>query len=120
MLVEDNKINMLLLKTIIKNILPEANIHQFYNGLDAVAQFENLEPHIIFMDIQMPVMNGFQATKLIRKLVGGKSVPIIAITASAELEIKQQCKLAGMNDFVSKPILKKIVEETIVKWVDLP
>lgn len=120
MLVEDNKINMLLLKTIIKNILPDAEIHQFYNGLDAVAQFEAVAPNIVFMDIQMPVMNGFQATKLIRELVGGESVPIIAITASAELEIKQQCKLAGMNDFVSKPILKKIVEETIVKWVDLP
>lgn len=117
MLVEDNKINMLLLKTIIKNILPDAIIHELSNGLDAVSQFESLLPDIIFMDIQMPVLNGFQATKQIRKLANGKSVPIIAITASAELEIKQQCKAAGMNDFVSKPILKKIVEETIVKWV---
>jgi CheY-like chemotaxis protein len=61
MLVEDNKINMLLLKTIIKNVLPKAVIHETQNGLEAVKEFENILPDIIFMDIQMPIMNGYRS-----------------------------------------------------------
>ncbi|MBE0391860.1 PAS domain S-box protein [Flavobacterium sp. PL002] len=119
MLVEDNKINMLLLKTIIKNVMPEAAIFEVFNGSEAVVQFESILPDIIFMDIQMPIMNGFEATKAIRKLNNGAEIPIIAITASAELEIKEKCVEAGMNDYISKPIIKKIIEETIAKWINL-
>jgi CheY-like chemotaxis protein len=62
MLVEDNKINMLLLK-IIRNVLPKAIIYEISNGLNAVNEYENILPDIIFMDIQMPLMNGYEATK---------------------------------------------------------
>lgn len=116
MLVEDNKINMLLLKTIIKNALPEAIIHEIPNGLIAVNEYENIMPDIIFMDIQMPLMNGYEATKAIRKLKTGTSVPIIAITAGTGLEITQKCEEAGMNDYISKPIIKSVIEDTIIKW----
>ncbi|MGO4820520.1 MULTISPECIES: PAS domain S-box protein [unclassified Flavobacterium] len=117
MLVEDNKINMLLLKTIIKNVIPQAVIHEIFNGIDAVFQFENILPDIIFMDIQMPLMNGYEATKEIRKLASGKTLPIIAITAGTEIEIKDKCKEAGMNDYISKPIIKSVIEDTILKWM---
>ncbi|MCG9792673.1 PAS domain S-box protein [Flavobacterium algicola] len=117
MLVEDNKINMLLIKTIIKNILPDAQIIQVYNGEEAVNQFKVAEPNIIFMDIQMPVMNGYEATKLIRLLKTGESIPIIAITAGAEKEEKDKCLAIGMNDYISKPIIKGIVEEKLALWL---
>ncbi len=117
LLVEDNKINMLLLKTIIKNSLPEAQLFEAANGAEAVKQFENILPDIIFMDIQMPVMNGYEATEAIRELDRGKEVPIIAITAGTEKEEKNKCLEMQMNDYISKPIVKGIIEKTLLKWV---
>lgn len=119
LIAEDNKINMLLLKTIIKNLFVDANIFEALNGEDAVNQFESINPDIIFMDIQMPLMNGWEATKAIRKLKSGESIPIIAVTAGTEKEEKIKCMEAGMNDYISKPIIKGIIEETIIKWIFL-
>lgn len=117
MLVEDNKINMLLLKTIIKNIIPEASIFEIPNGHEATLKFETMNPDIIFMDIQMPLMNGYEATKIIRELKSGKKIPIIAVTAGAEKEEKEKCIKIGMNDYISKPIAKGMIEETLIKWL---
>ncbi|MBC5836811.1 PAS domain S-box protein [Flavobacterium muglaense] len=117
MLVEDNKINMLLLKTIIKNVMTAPQFFEIENGLEAVQQFEAINPDIVFMDIQMPIMNGYEATKEIRQLATGKTVPVIAITAGTEMEIQEKCTEAGMNDYISKPIIKRVIEDTIVKWI---
>ena len=117
LLVEDNKINMLLLKTIIRNSVPKATIFEASNGFEAVQQFESILPDIIFMDIQMPVMNGYEATEAIRKLTAGKNVPIIAITAGTEKDEKNKCLEIEMNDYISKPIVKGVIEKTLVKWV---
>jgi PAS domain S-box-containing protein len=119
MLVEDNKINMLLLKTIIKNVVPNAIIYEIPNGLIAVGEVENRLPDIIFMDVQMPVMNGYEATKEIRKLKAGESIPIIAITAGTEIEIYAKCMAAGMSDYISKPIIKGVVEAALMKWTSI-
>ncbi|WP_413998628.1 PAS domain S-box protein [Flavobacterium sp. W1B] len=118
MLVEDNKINMLLLKTIIKKLLSGAIISEVKNGQDAVTHFETIKPDIVFMDIQMPIMNGYQATREIRNLESGRKIPIIAITAGAEKEERNKCIDAGMDDYISKPIIKGIIEETINKWLN--
>ena len=117
MLVEDNKINMLLLKTIIKNILAEPIIYEISDGLKAVEQFETINPDIIFMDIQMPLMNGYEATTAIRKTQIGEKIPIIAITAGTEKEEKNKCLKIGMNDYISKPIIKGAIEQTLIKWL---
>jgi CheY-like chemotaxis protein len=69
------------------------------------------------MDIQMPIMNGWEATTLIRNLKSGKDIPIIAVTAGTEKEEKIKCMEVGMNDYISKPIIKGIIEQTIIKWV---
>jgi PAS domain S-box-containing protein len=116
MIVEDNKVNMLLLKTILKNLYSEVTISEIPNGKDAVDQFETIKPDIIFMDIQMPIMNGYEATRKIRNLKSGKKIPIIAITAGTEKEEKDKCIEAGMNDYISKPIIKGIISETLSKW----
>lgn len=118
MLVEDNKVNMLLLKTIIKNLFANVTIYEIPNGKVAVDQFETIHPDIIFMDIQMPIMNGYEATEIIRNLKSGQNVPIIAITAGTEKEEKEKCIAAGMNDYIAKPIIKGIIEETFLKWVN--
>lgn len=116
LIAEDNKINMLLIKTIIKNLFTEATIFEAFNGKEAIDQFEIINPDIIFMDIQMPMMNGYEAAKAIRNHKLGKNTPIIAVTAGVEKEEKIKCIEAGMNDHISKPIMKGIVEETIIKW----
>jgi PAS domain S-box-containing protein len=117
MLVEDNKINMLLLKTIITNLLVNPTIYEIPDGLAAVNDFETINPDIIFMDIQMPKMNGYQATIEIRKTTLGKATPIIAITAGTEKEERNKCLEVGMNDYISKPIIKGAIEETFLKWM---
>ncbi|MCK8143002.1 response regulator [Flavobacterium sp. I-SCBP12n] len=117
LIVEDNKVNMLLLKTIIKNLPLKTTVFEAINGKDAVEQIENINPDIVFMDIQMPVMNGYEATKIIRQSKTKANVPIIAITAGTEREEKDKCIEAGMNDYIPKPIIKGIIEETIQKWV---
>jgi CheY-like chemotaxis protein len=116
MIVEDNKVNMLLLKTILKNLEIHPTIFEVSNGKDAVDQFDTIQPDLIFMDIQMPIMNGYEATQIIRTLPSGQNVPIIAITAGTEKRRKAKCIAAGMNDYIPKPIIKGIIEEIITKW----
>ncbi|MEN2413552.1 response regulator [Flavobacterium mesophilum] len=117
LIVEDNKVNMLLLKTIVKNLNMNSIIFECENGYEAVKQIENINPDLVFMDIQMPIMNGYEATKAIRVTETGKNVPIIAVTAGAEKEEKNKCIAAGMNDYISKPIIRGTVEEALRKWL---
>lgn len=114
---EDNKVNMLLLKTVIKNLFRNATVYESENGHDALIQFESITPDLIFMDIQMPLMNGYETTKIIRKTLKGEKIPIIAVTAGAEKEERDKCLLAGMNDYISKPIMKGAVEDILLKWL---
>ncbi|MDD2986111.1 PAS domain S-box protein [Flavobacterium sp.] len=117
LIVEDNNINALLAKTLLKKIMPNAKISGVSNGLEALEKFQESPFDIIFMDIQMPVMNGYEATEEIRKLSNGKTVPIIALTAGTVVGEKEKCLNIGMNDYVSKPIIKGSLEEIIAKWV---
>nr|WP_315223750.1 response regulator [uncultured Flavobacterium sp.] len=117
LIVEDNKVNMLLLKTIVKNLNFNTHIFECENGYEAVNQIENIKPDIIFMDIQMPIMNGYEATKAIRKINIGKKIPVIAVTAGAEKDERNKCLNAGMNDYISKPIIRGTVEEALAKWI---
>lgn len=117
MIVEDNKINMLLSKTLIKQFVPNAIIFELENGKLAVEEFEKICPDLIFMDVQMPVMNGYEATKLIRKLGIKSQIPIIALTAEAVLGEKEKCINAGMNDYLPKPIIKIDLGNILNKWL---
>jgi CheY-like chemotaxis protein len=117
LIVEDNNINSLLAKTLIKKIMPNAKIFTVTNGLEAFEKYQEESFDIIFMDIQMPIMNGYEATKEIRKLDTGKTVPIIALTAGTVIGEKEKCLEIGMNDYVSKPIIKGSLEEIIARWV---
>lgn len=117
LIVEDNKVNMLLLKTILKNLYNGAYIFECENGYEAVNQFEEINPDLIFMDIQMPIMNGYETARAIRNTRVGKDIPIIAVTAGAEKEERNKCLSAGMDDYISKPIMKGSVEEALAKWL---
>ncbi len=117
LLVEDNKINMLLAKTLVKQILPNVSIYEAENGKAALENFELIKPDLILMDVQMPVMNGYEATMGIRKLKSGAQTPIIALTAGTVVGEKEKCLEVGMNDYTSKPIVKEVLQEIILKWI---
>ncbi|MDO9154980.1 MAG: response regulator [Paludibacter sp.] len=106
LIAEDVAMNMLLVKFLIGKLLPHARIIEATNGNEAVTMWQNDKPDIILMDMQMPEMDGVEATLVIRELEDGtkKRVPIIALTAGALLEEREKCIIAGMNDFLTKPI----------------
>jgi signal transduction histidine kinase/DNA-binding response OmpR family regulator len=84
------------------------------NGLQALAQWRQSDFDLILMDVQMPEMNGLQATMQIRREEAiGAHVPIVAMTASAMSEERDRCLAAGMDDFISKPVSYKVIEEMI-------
>ena len=72
---------MLLAKTLVKQIIPNGTIYEAENGLEAIEKFAILKPDLILMDVQMPIMNGYEASIEIRKTKLGKHIPIIALTA---------------------------------------
>ncbi|MCW2118548.1 PAS domain S-box protein [Flavobacterium sp. 7A] len=116
LLVEDNKINMLLAKTLIKKIIPNCEIHEALNGELGIKKCKEIPIDVIFMDIQMPVKNGYEATTEIRKMEGYSKVPIIALTAGILEGEKEKCFQVGMDDYLSKPIIFKDLEGVILKW----
>ncbi|MBK8601171.1 MAG: response regulator [Flavobacterium sp.] len=118
LIAEDNKINMLLAKTLIKQILPNAILIEAADGLDAIEKFKENDVDIIFMDVQMPNMNGYEATKKIRELQTTR-IPIIALTAGTVVGEREKCLEVGMDDYASKPIIKDTLELVIAKWVSI-
>jgi len=101
LIVEDQRDNQLLLQTLMENIGLAVRIAT--DGEQAVRIFEEWKPHFIWMDRRMPVMDGIEATKKIRALPGGADVKIVAVTASAFAEQRDEMLAAGLDDFVRKP-----------------
>jgi signal transduction histidine kinase/CheY-like chemotaxis protein/ligand-binding sensor domain-containing protein len=118
LLVEDNPVNLLLAKTILKKILPDSIIHEAHNGLEAVEFCTKQLPDLIFMDIQMPLMNGYEATTKIRLLDDSGAVPILALTAGNVKGEKEKCFALGMNDFLAKPVVEENFTAAIKKWLN--
>ncbi|WPQ60230.1 PAS domain S-box protein [Chitinophaga sancti] len=119
LVVEDNPINMFLATTIIHRIAPAAVIHEANNGKEALAILSHIMPDIILMDIQMPEMNGYEASKLIRTDYPGFRVPIIALTAGNIMGEREKCIEAGMDDFMAKPFIENTMVAMFNKWLRL-
>lgn len=117
LIVEDNKINMLLTKTLVKQIIPKCKIYESVDGEKALVKALEVIPDIVLMDIQMPLINGYEATKQIREIEQFKDIIIIALTAGTVMGEKEKCIEVGMNDYVPKPIVKKTLEDILEKWL---
>ncbi|KAA6431454.1 PAS domain S-box protein [Dyadobacter flavalbus] len=117
LIAEDHKINMLLVKTMLEKILPNVRMIEAVNGKEAIKAYQESDPDIIFMDIQMPEMNGYEATGAIRMLETDKKIPIIALTAGTVVGEREKCIEAGMDDYLTKPVIKDTLEEAIQKWL---
>jgi signal transduction histidine kinase/CheY-like chemotaxis protein len=116
LIAEDNPINLLLIKTYLKEIIPQALIIEAKDGTEAVEKHQKESPDLILMDIQMPHLNGIEATKEIRALEKNIEIPIIAVTAGSLPGDKEKCLQAGMSDFLTKPLLKQTLSDMIQKW----
>ncbi|HEV7382764.1 MAG TPA: response regulator, partial [Dyadobacter sp.] len=117
LIAEDHAINMLLVKTMLNKINPDYKIIEARNGLEAVEAFKIYKPDLVLMDIQMPEMNGYEASIAIRKMRSGTHVPIIAITAGTVKGERERCIDSGMNDYLSKPVLKDVLDDAIRTWI---
>ncbi|MFB2938686.1 PAS domain S-box protein [Aerosakkonemataceae cyanobacterium BLCC-F154] len=112
--VEDNR---LLLHQLLAPLKWE--IKESENGLEAVKEWEIWQPHLIWMDMRMPVMDGYEATKIIKSKPKGKNTIIIAVTASALEEDRSLVLAAGCDDFVRKPFREATIWETMAKHLGL-
>ncbi len=115
LLVEDNALNQEVATEILKSAGAIVNIAS--NGMQAVDAVSSSYYDIVLMDLQMPVMGGYEATSLIRINQKYKNLPIIAMTAHAMQGAKEECLAAGMNDYVSKPIEPDQLFSVIKKWI---
>jgi len=114
LIVEDVKLNQLLLRTILEDFKFSWDIAD--NGKIAIEKLETNSYDIILMDLQMPVMNGFEATEYIRKKMN-LQIPIIALSADVTTVDVEKCKAVGMNDYISKPLDEKLLYNKIIDLI---
>jgi signal transduction histidine kinase/CheY-like chemotaxis protein len=134
LIAEDNVVNMSLIKIILKNKFPNATLVEAANGRQAIEEFTKEQFSMVFMDVQMPEMNGYEATAEIRRIENShlstrngrqstvdieRRTPIIALTASAIAGEKEKSIAMGMDDFVTKPIVGKAIDAVLAKWLIL-
>ncbi|QQD12740.1 PAS domain S-box protein [Sphingobacterium sp. UDSM-2020] len=117
LLVEDNEFNTRLETILIRNIMRGIEILEAKDGLQGIAIFREMHPDLVLMDIQMPDMNGYEVTEVIRKEETGIRTPIIALTAGNVLGEKEKCLAAGMDDFVVKPVVEQTLRAVLTKWL---
>ena len=117
LVVEDIALNQLLMKTLLDDFEFECDIAS--NGKIAIEKLQNNNYDIILMDLQMPEMNGFEATEFIRKNIN-PTIPIIALTADVTTADLAKCKAVGMNDYIAKPVDEKLLYSKIVGLVKKP
>jgi CheY-like chemotaxis protein len=113
---EDNPVNQRVALLLLKN--EGHSVVLASNGAEAVEAFAREPFDLILMDAQMPVMNGYEATRAIREREGrtGKHTPIVALTAHAMKGDRETCVQAGMDDYLSKPIQSRELQATVVRW----
>jgi len=119
LVVEDVRLNMLLVTTILKQIVPDAIILEAGNGREAFNVATTMYPDLVLMDVQMPEMSGIEATVAIRnfEVASGNRIPIIALTAGAVKGERERCIEAGMDDFLTKPIDSRALRSVISHYM---
>lgn len=118
LVVEDSFINQRVLSLVLSKQGYEVDFAN--NGFEGITLLAQNDYNLILMDVNMPVMNGYEATRLIRRnedIETKNNIPIIALTGNVGIEEEGNCLDAGMNDFISKPIDKDILVHKIEKWV---
>jgi CheY-like chemotaxis protein len=121
LIAEDNDVNREILVTMLKTA--GCRILTARNGQQAVHLSATEHYDIILMDVQMPEMDGIEATQVIRareRALGAPRKPILALTANALADDKANCLAAGMDDYLTKPFMRRQILELMGKWLRLP
>jgi len=116
--VEDHPVNRMLIRELLVKTLPGVEVVESMDGEVALSHFQKYNPDLVFMDIQLPVKDGYQVCREIRQSEKGrgKHVPIIALTASAIQGEEKRCREAGMDGFLSKPLLQHPLAEVLTTF----
>ena len=119
LIVDDNDMNLTLASTLVNINFPKAEVINCNSGKQASVYYSEHNPDIVLMDIQMPIMNGYEATGEIRKVEKDTDfkVPIIAVTAGNLSGEKERCVAAGMDDYLVKPLKAQLLVEMIEKYL---
>ena len=118
LLVEDNAVNSMVAAAFLTDL--GIQVTKAVNGLEALERIAQQSFDVILMDLQMPLMDGFEATRQILDKLGDRAPPIIALSASAMLQDQQACFDAGMRDHLPKPVMREQLTRTLIKWVSHP
>jgi len=115
LLTEDKKINQEIILGILEDSGIKIDIAN--NGQEAIEKYEECNYSLILMDIDMPIMDGYEATQRIRSI--DKHIPIIALTAHNSLEAISKIKDVGMNEYINKPVELKRLYETFFRYINI-
>lgn len=113
---DDDMVNREIAKMLLEEVGLQIDLAE--DGREAVEKASSGNYAVILMDMQMPVLNGLDATREIKRLPGCETTRILAMTANAFAEDRNQCFAAGMDDFVSKPVKPEVLYETLLKWLE--
>jgi len=116
--VEDNPVGLKVLRHALKS--RAVNVDTAADGAEAIRAAAARHYDLILMDLQMPHMDGLEATAAVRRLPGYENVPILALTANYSDEIRKQCQQHGMQDFLSKPVTASALWNAVSRWLNLP
>lgn len=116
LVVEDNVVNQKVLQKMLERC--GCRVQMTNHGEEALAFFATNIPDIVFMDCQMPVMDGFEATRQLRQRFDSKQLPIVAVTANALSNDRLRCLEAGMNDYLAKPVKINDINGALLRWLN--
>lgn len=117
LLVEDNLMNQELARMMLSDLV--AHVEVANNGKEALMALQRIDFDLVLMDVQMPVMDGFQATRMIRKQPQWSELPIVAMTANAMKGDREACLDAGMSDYLSKPVDSADLKDKLITWLPI-
>jgi CheY-like chemotaxis protein len=121
LLVEDSDINLKVMAAMLKKIGYQTSLAM--DGQEAVIALKESDFDLVLMDCTMPVMDGYQATAMIRDTTTGvknPNVPVVAMTARAMQGDREKCLQAGMNDYLSKPVVWETLTTVLYRWLSPP
>ncbi|MCL5042487.1 MAG: response regulator [Gammaproteobacteria bacterium] len=115
LLVEDNAVNQMVAKGMLTRM--GYQVATVEHGKEALAWLEQQDCDLVLMDCNMPVMDGYEASRRIREMPGRQDLPIIALTANALQDDRQRCEEAGMNDYLAKPFKREDLHKLLLQWL---